>query len=458
MSAQHQDITAPMSSPPVKAAFTRWQLWNMNVGFLGIQFSWGLQMANVSAIFEHLGANAHQLPILWIAAPMTGLLIQPVIGTLSDNTWGFLGRRRPYMLGGAVLAAIALILLPHSSSIGMAFGLLWLLNGGANVSIVPFRAIVGDLLPMAQRIQGFTMQSIMLGIGAVAASVFPWALSHGFLISNTVTLQQHIPLSVELSFYVGAVTYLGAVVWTVLTTPEYPPEDSASAVHSGLSSSVQGTWEVLRNMPKVMQQLAWVQFFTWVGLFCFFLYFPPAVARNVFGATSQDSALYSTGIEWAGLCCALFNGVCVGVSFLLPALARRTSRQIAHSVCLVCGGVSLLAMVAIHNPYLLLLTMIGFGMTWASVLSLPYAMLTGAVPDQQRGIYQGVFNIFVVVPQILVALGCGWVMEHLLHEDRLLAVVLGGAFLLVAAVLTLFVESKSDLVDAISTSSQASQL
>ncbi|MGB7414672.1 MAG: MFS transporter [Thermosynechococcaceae cyanobacterium] len=445
MPAPNQDVTVPIASLPIKTALTGRQLWNMNVGFLGIQFSWGLQMANVSAIFEHLGANAHQLPILWIAAPMTGLLIQPVIGTLSDNTWGFLGRRRPYMLGGAVLAAISLILLPHSSSIGMAFGLLWLLNGGANVSIVPFRAFVGDLLPMAQRIQGFTMQSIMLGLGAVAASVFPWVLSHWFSVSNTATLQQQIPPSVELSFYIGAATYLGAVVWTVLTTSEYPPtEEEASAAHGGLSSSVHGSWEVLRKMPKVMQQLAWVQFFTWVGLFCFFLYFPPAVARNVFGATSQDSALYSTGIEWAGLCCALFNGVCVGVSFVLPVLARRTSRQITHSVCLVCGGVSLLAMVVIHNPYLLLVTMIGFGMTWASVLSLPYAMLTGSVPDQQRGVYQGVFNIFVVVPQILVALGCGWMMEHWLHEDRLLAVVVGGVFLLVAAVLTLFVESEGE--------------
>jgi maltose/moltooligosaccharide transporter len=441
MSAQNQDVAVSISPSLIKAEFSGWQLWNMNVGFLGIQFSWGLQMANVSAIFEHLGANAHQLPILWIAAPITGLLIQPVIGTLSDNTWGFLGRRRPYMLGGAILAAIALIALPHASSISMAFGLLWLLNGGANMSTVPFRAFVGDLLPMEQRIQGFTMQSIMLGLGAVAASVFPWVLNHGLSIGNTATLQQPIPPSVELSFYMGAVTYLGAVVWTVLTTPEYPPAGDQTS--SSLFDGLQGTWEVLRTMPKKMQQLAWVQFFSWVGLFCFFLYFPPAVARNIFGATSQDSLLYSTGIEWAGLCCALFNGVCVGVSFLLPILARRTSHPITHSVCLLCGGVSLLAIAIIHNPYLLLLTMIGFGVTWASVLSLPYAMLTGAVPDQQRGIYQGVFNIFVVVPQILVALGCGWVMEHWLHEDRLLAVVLSGTFLLIAAVLTLLVEGET---------------
>jgi maltose/moltooligosaccharide transporter len=412
----------------------------MNVGFLGIQFSWGLQMANVSAILEHLGATAHQLPFLWIAAPMTGLLIQPVIGTLSDQTWGPLGRRRPYMLGGAILAAIALILLPHCSSVSTAFGLLWLLNGGANISIVPFRAFVGDLLPVAQRTQGFAVQSLMLGAGAVVASVFPWVLTHGLAISNAVTLQHHIPQSVELSFYTGALTYLGAVFWTVITTPEYPlTAPSAVKEESGLVG-LQGTWAVLRDMPKTMRQLAWVQFFTWVGLFCFFLYFPPAVARNIFGATRQASALYAAGIEWAGLCCALFNLICVGVSFVLPLLARRTSRQVTHSLCLCCGGVSLISMLIVHNQYLLLMTMVGFGMTWASVLSLPYAMLADSVPDQQQGVYQGSFNIFVVVPQIIVALGCGWIMENLLHENQLIAVVLGGVFLLIAAGLTLFVE------------------
>lgn len=429
----------------IKEEFSGGQLWNMNVGFLGIQFGWGLQMANMSAIFEHLGANAHQLPILWIAAPLTGLFIQPIVGNLSDFTWGPLGRRRPYLLVGAVLASIALILMPHCSTLWMAAGLLWLLDASANISMVPYRAFVGDLLPKKQRTQGFAVQSLMVGGGAVVASALPWILRHGFAISNITTAQHQIPQTVELSFYLGACVFLGTVVWTVITTPEYPPKSLAALElrqeeRGGLRNSLQETWNALTSMPATMQQLAWVQFFTWMGIFCFFMYFPPAVARNIFGATSQASPLYSDGVEWAGLCCAVFNAICVGVSFLLPALARATSRQITHSLCLLCGSISLLSMFVIHNQYMLLVAMIGFGIAWASALSMPYAMLTGVIPDKQRGIYQGIFNIFVVLPEIVVALGCGWVMKQLLHEDRLMAVVLGGFFLLIAAGLTLLVK------------------
>lgn len=437
--------STPAATPSTKEEFTGGQLWNMNLGFLGIQFGWGLQMANMSAIFEHLGADAHQLPILWIAAPLTGLLIQPVIGNLSDHTWGPLGRRRPYLLGGAIFAFLALVAMPHASTLWMAAGLLWMLDASANISMVPFRAFVGDLLPKKQRTRGFAFQSIMVGVGAVAASALPWVLSHGFAIANTATPEHQIPPSVELSFYIGAAIFLSTVVWTVITTPEYPPKSLAALEQrqeeeGGVINSLQKTWDVLRNMPSTMQQLAWVQFFTWMGIFCFFLYFPPAVARNIFGATSQASPLYGEGVEWAGLCCAVFNAVCVGVSFVLPALARRTSRQLTHSGCLLCGTISLLSLLVIRNQYALLVAMVGFGIAWASALSMPYAMLTGVIPDKQRGIYQGIFNIFVVLPEITVALGCGWVMQHLLHEDRLLAVVLGGVFLLIAAGLTLFVK------------------
>jgi maltose/moltooligosaccharide transporter len=446
-SSQDTPIQAPVSMPSatVREAFTGWQLWNMNVGFLGIQFGWGLQMANMSAIFEHLGATAHQLPMLWIAAPLTGLLIQPVIGHLSDFTWGPLGRRRPYFLVGAILAAIALVLMPHCSSVLMAAGLLWLLDASANVSMVPYRAFVGDLLPQNQRIQGFAVQSLMVGFGAVVASALPWFLSHGFAISNVATAQQQIPQTVEVSFYLGALVFFGTIIWTVTTTPEYPPQSLAALEqyqeeHGGLRNSLQATWNALCNMPATMRQLAWVQFFTWMGIFCFFMYFPPAVARNIFGATSQASPLYSAGVEWAGLCCALFNAVCVAVSFLLPLFARWTSHQTIHSFCLFCGTVSLLSMLVIRSQYVLLVAMVGFGIAWASALSMPYAMLTGVIPAKQRGIYQGIFNIFVVLPEIAVALGAGWVMQYLFHENRLMAVVLGGIFFLVAAGLTLLVK------------------
>ncbi|EDX85203.1 transporter, major facilitator family [Synechococcus sp. PCC 7335] len=425
--------------------FSLFQLWNMNLGFLGIQFGWGLQMANMSSIFEYLGASAHNLPILWLAAPLTGLIVQPIIGNLSDHTWSALGRRRPYLLGGAIAAAIALVLMPSSSTLWMAAGLLWLLDTSANVSMVPFRAFVGDLLPKKQRTQGFAMQSVMVGLGAITASSMPWLLSHLFGVDASTSPSQRIPLTVEFSFYIGAALFLGTTVWTAVTTPESPPKDLAQferrqAEHGGIFNSLQETLQVLRQMPKTMQQLALVQIFTWLGIFCFFLYFPPAVARNLFGAAQNDAALYNAGIEWAGLCFAMFNAVCIPFSLLLPRLTRRISRKAVHSICLACGGVSLVSLLLVHQPWMLLLPMVGFGLTWASAQSIPYAILTYAIPNQQRGIYQGIFNFFIVLPEIGIALGFGWVMEHWLHDNRLMAVVIGGFFLLVAAVIMPFVQ------------------
>ena len=430
--------------------FTIIQLWNMNVGFLGIQFGWGLQMANMSSIFEHLGASAHDIPILWLAAPLTGLVVQPIIGNLSDYTWGPLGRRRPYLLVGALLASAALVLMPSCSALWMAAGLLWILDTSANVSMTPFRAFVGDLLPKEQRTQGFAMQSVMVGIGAIAASAMPWLLNHLFAVDPATSPVRRIPLTAELSFYLGAALFLSTILWTILTTSERPPKnldrfEQLQEERGGLLNSLQETWHAVRHMPPTMKQLAWVQSFTWLGIFCFFIYFPPAVARNIFGAADLNSALYNEGIEWAGLCFAVFNGVCIGFSFLLPILARRTSRTIVHSVCLTCGGGSLILLQLIHQPSLLLLSMLGFGIAWASVQSIPYAILTHAIPNQRRGIYQGIFNFFIVLPEIGVSLGFGWVMEHLLKDNRLTAVVLGGVFMLAAAILTLFVQTPASL-------------
>ncbi|MEL6765211.1 MAG: MFS transporter, partial [Cyanobacteria bacterium J06607_6] len=299
----------------------------MNLGFLGIQFGWGLQMANMSSIFEHLGASAHAIPILWLAAPLTGLIIQPIVGNLSDHTWGRLGRRRPYFLGGAVVASVALVLMPHVSALWMAAGLLWILDSSANVSMVPFRAFVGDLLPKQQRLQGFAMQSVMVGLGAILASSMPWLLSHIFAVDPSTDAVRRIPLTVEWSFYLGAGLFLLTTLWTTLTTAELPPKDlekfeQRQEAHGGLVNSLQETWQALKQMPPTMQQLAWVQVFTWLGVFCFFLYFPPAVARNLFGAAEIDSISYNAGIEWAGICFAMFNLVCIPFSFLLPLLIR----------------------------------------------------------------------------------------------------------------------------------------
>ncbi len=421
------------------------QLWNMSVGFLGIQFGWGLQMANMSAIFEYLGARAHEIPILWIAAPFTGLVVQPIIGTMSDRTWGFLGRRRPYFLVGAILASIALILMPHASTLWMAAGLLWILDTSANISMEPFRAFVGDLLPEEQRTQGFAMQSFLIGIGAVSASAFPWILNHVFGISSISINDQKIPLTVELSFYVGAAMFLGTVLWTVLSTKEHPPEDMAEfreeqAQRGGVLNTFREIGAAWQQMPLTMRQLAWVQFFTWMGLYCFFLYFPTAVAHNIFGAIAEGSPLYNAGIEWAGICIAAYNAVCIMFSFMLPRLAQATSLKLTHTFCLLCGAAGLLSLLTITNQYLLFLPMIGIGIVWAGVLAMPYAILIGSLPSERSGIYMGIFNFFIVLPQIGVSLGFGWVMENILDNNRLLAVVFGGTFLIVAALLMQRVE------------------
>jgi maltose/moltooligosaccharide transporter len=424
-----------------KAHLNFLQLWNMSFGFLGIQFGWGLQMANMSAIFEHLGADAHQIPILWLAAPFTGLVVQPIIGNMSDHTWGPLGRRRPYFLTGAIFGAIALILMPHSSALWMAVGLLWILDTSANISMEPFRAFVGDLLPPEQRTQGFAVQSLLIGIGAVSASALPWFLNHVFGVPSIRGEQQQIPLTVEVSFYVGAVLFLGTVLWTVISTKEYPPDDmnafkQQQAKQGGAMNTVQAIWNALQEMPLTMRQLAWVQCFTWLGLYCFFLYFPPAVAWHIFDATDEASPIYIEGIEWAGICIATYNAICVVSSFVLPRLAQATSPQITHSLCLLCGAAGLISLGVIHNQYLLLLSMVGVGIVWASVLAIPYAILVSSLPPDRSGIYMGIFNFFIVLPEIFASLSFGWVMEHVLDNNRLLAVVIGGGFLIVAALLT----------------------
>lgn len=417
-----------------------WQLWNMSFGLFGIQFGWALQMANTSAIFEHLGANAHQIPILWLAAPLTGLIVQPIIGNMSDNTWGPLGRRRPYFLTGAIFSSIALILMPNSSSLWMAAGLLWLLDTSANVSMEPFRAFVGDLLPADQRTRGYAMQSLFIGLGSVIASALPWVLSHWFHITDGAGQSHTIPLAVKLSFYIGSGMFIGTVAWTVFTTKEHPPTDMTAFKHQqeergGLMGTLRETWIALRDMPPTMRQLAWVQSFSWMGMYCVFLYFPPAVARNILGAVDERTALYTEGIEWAGLCIAAYNAVCFIVSFIIPKLAKLTSRKIAHMICLTCGGIGLISLQFIHNQYLVLLPMVGLGIAWASLLSVPYAILVGSLPPKKSGIYMGIFNFFIVVPEVLASLGLGWAMVNVFHNNRLTAVVLGGVSMLIGALL-----------------------
>ena len=422
-----------------------WQIWNMSFGFLGIQFGWGLQMANMSAIYEYLGAKPDEIPLLWLAAPLTGFIIQPIIGNMSDHTWNRLGRRRPYFLVGAILSSIALILMPNSSALWMAAGLLWILDASINISMEPFRAFVADMLPEKQRTRGFAMQSFFIGLGAVVASALPWVLTNWFDFRAGAQEGSAIPLTVKLSFYVGAFAFLGAVLWTILRTREYPPENHETFRQKRKESRkplvfINDIFQAVVKMPVTMRKLAWVQVFTWMGLFCMWLYFPVAVARNVFGAPDETSPLYQKGIEWAGLCFGMYSLVCFGFSFVLPVIARLAGRKLTHIICLLCGAAGLLSVGIIHNPNLLFLSMTGIGIAWASILSMPYAILAGSLPAEKTGVYMGIFNFFIVLPEIAASLAFGWIMLHLFNNDRLMAVIAGGLCMIVAALLTLRVK------------------
>ena len=495
-----------------------WQIWNMSVGFFGIQFGFALQNANVSRIFQTLGADIGNLSILWVAAPVTGLIVQPIIGHYSDKTWNRLGRRRPYFLTGALLASLALLIMPNSHVLWMAAGMLWILDASINISMEPFRAFVGDMLPVEQRTQGFAMQSFFIGTGAVIASVLPWVMTNWLNISNTAP-EGVIPPSVRWSFYIGGFIYLISVLWTVFSTKEYPPEqlesffeeeESLAATESvpkqdtidhklkGKKQATNGllwmlgglvlTWwfyeksltkdlyvlsvglivlgilmgisglmqlkgkntaalvEIMNDMfsmPKTMLQLAFVQFFSWFALFAMWIYTTPAVTEYVFHATDTTSAAYNNGADWVSILFAVYNGFAAIVAWLLTPMAKVTSRKITHSISLLLGGLGLFSIYFIHDQNLLIVSMLGVGVAWASILSIPYAILTNALPHDKMGIYMGIFNYFIVIPQIVAAAILGFFLDSFFHSEAIYALIIGGVSMLLASVLILFVKDKA---------------
>src|SRR2546421_1245576 len=434
-----------------KPRLSFWQIWNMSFGFLGIQFGWGLQLANMSAIYTKLGANPDQIPILWLAGPVTGLLVQPIIGTMSDRTWNRLGRRRPYFLVGAILSSIALFFMPNSSALWMAAGLLWILDASINVSMEPFRAFVADKLNIEQRTAGFVMQSFFIGIGASFANALPYIFQRAGVTGHTAS---GIPYTVLYAFKIGALAFIGAVLWTVATSREYPPEDMAEferlrARSRGLIAIIR---EIVREitsaiweMPTTMKQLAIVQIFTWLGLFCMWMFFGLTTAYHVFGAPNDKSPLFDRGTEWGGIAFAVYSIVCFAVAFLLPKLAAVTSRKTVHALALICGGLGLLSTYVIHDKWMLLLTMVGVGIAWASILSMPYAILAGALPPARMGVYMGIFNFFIVIPEIIASLTFQPLIKYVFNNNPLYVVMLGGACLLVAAVVVTVVGGVGDL-------------
>ena len=478
------------------------QIWNMCFGFLGIQFGFALQTADVSRIFQTLGASLEQIPLLWVAAPITGLIVQPIIGHCSDRTWTRLGRRRPYFLAGALLATLALLWMPNAGTLWMAAILLWLMDATFNVAMEPFRAFVADQLPVRQRPLGYLLQSFFIGVGAVVASMLPWLLAH-FGVSN-VAPDGGIPDTVKYSFYAGGATLLGAVLWTVASTREYAPEQLLAfdpVPDAGALPDLRGIWrngmlwllagivlaalirfahlrdEVyllaaglavyglllvgyeaalklrpalahtrgllghvlgdLHVMPAAMRQLAWVQLFSWFALFAMWIYATAAVARVQYGATDAHSALYNEAANWVGVLFGVYNGCAAAAAFVIPWMVRRWGLRVSHLINLWLGGAGLLAFLFVRDPHWLLLPMLGVGFAWASILALPYAMLSDNLPAAKMGVYMGIFNFFIVIPQLVAASVLGELLKRCFHGQPVWALAVGGASLIVAGLCTL---------------------
>ncbi len=421
---------------------------NMSVGFFGIQFGWDLQRANMGRIYESLGANPDQVPLLFLAAPLTGLLVQPVIGYLSDRTWHpKWGRRRPYFMIGAILSSIALVFMPHSSTLFMAAGLLWVMDVFGNVAMEPFRAFVTDKLPDSQVNRGFIMQSFMIGLGGSIASALPWIFKNVFNYDNTVKAGG-IPDNVKLSFYLGAVFFLSAVFYTVFTTKEYPPSEEqlknkADSKGGGILHGIKEILSALKNMPPRMRIVSLVQFFTWPGLFLMWFYYTTAVAVNVFHGKDQSDPVFANGADFGSLTLSSYSVVTFLFALVLPLIADKLGRKTTHSLCLLAGAIGLISVGWIENKYFLYLSMTGVGIAWASILSMPYAMLSGCLPKDKVGIYMGIFNFFIVLPEIIASLGFGWLMKNVLSNDRVLAVQIGGGLMTLAAIICyIFIKEK----------------
>ncbi len=507
-----------------KPKLSFWQIWNMSFGFFGIQFGFELQNSNISRIFETLGANKDEIPILWIAAPLTGLVIQPIIGYLSDRTWHpYWGRRRPFFFIGAILATISLFFLPNSPTLWIAGSMLWIMDASINISMEPFRAFVGDKLPSEQRTKGFAMQSFFIGLGSVVAAMLPWVFTNVFGFSNQAESGQ-IPDSVKWSFYMGGIAFFASVMYTVFTTKEMPPEDLEKFQREKESvtflQGVKETFGGIFHMPKAMKQLAWVQFFTWFSLFAMWIYSTNAVTSNLYDMkvdreivnkmedniqsnlskpgisikTKQDykslqadineikefranqnpttislnlanhfadssetffdasekknfervKKEYNDGADWLSICSSIRNGVAAIFAFIIPWIAYKTNRRKTHTICLIIGGLGLMSISVISNPTFLAISMGMVGISWASILSMPYAILAGSLPPNRMGYFMGVFNFFIVIPQIVAATILGFLTMKLFGANTIYTIMFGGLTMIIAGLLTLRVKDDDE--------------
>lgn len=425
-----------------KPRLSFWQIWNMSFGFLGIQFGFALQNANASRILQTFGADVHHLSWFWLVAPLTGMIVQPIIGYFSDRTWNRLGRRRPYFLAGALLTSTALILMPNAphltSLIAPMFiggGLLMIMDASINISMEPFRALVADKLPDEQHTLGFSVQTLLIGIGAVIGSWLPYILFNWFGITNEPSSRGLVPMNVIVSFYFGAFVLLGAIIWTVASTREYPPDFYAE--------EEEGTKEVKKGrfrIPKTMVQLLLVQFFSWFALFSMWVYTTPAIARHFFGTTDPGSPEFQQAGDWVGILFGIYNGVSAIIALLLPLLAKKIGKRRTHAIALTIGGLSFLSFAVMPDHIWLILPMIGIGIAWGSILAMPYAILANTIPPRQMGIYMGLFNMSITIPQIINGIFGGLILRYFFHDDPLKSLLMAGVLMVCGAVSVLFVK------------------
>lgn len=443
-----------------------WDIWNMSFGFLGIQMGFALQNANASRILQIFGADVHTLSWFWIVAPLTGLIVQPIVGYYSDRTWNKLGRRKPFFLAGALLASVGLILMPQADifvqflpALWVGAGFLMIMDASFNIAMEPFRALVADLLPSDQRTLGFSIQTVLIGLGAVVGSWLPYMLTNFFGISNTAP-DGAVPFNLILSFIIGAAALIATILVTIFTTREYSPEEVAlieqeegnllNEYAEEEKSSILDIFTDFAKMPKTMRQLAWVQFFSWFALFGMWVFSTPAVAHHIYGLSLDDtgSKAYQDAGDWVGVIFGVYNLVSAVFAFFLPYIALRLGRKRTHAISLIIGGLGLLSIYFAPNPYWLIVSMVGVGIAWASILAMPYAILAGSIPARKMGVYMGIFNFFIVIPQIINALLGGPIVKYLYGGNPVFALVMSGVSLIIAALLVFRVEDKDDIYAA----------
>lgn len=448
-----------------KRKLSFWEIWNMSFGFLGIQMGFALQNANASRILQIFGADVHELSWFWIIAPLMGLIVQPIIGHYSDNTWTRFGRRKPYFLVGALLASVGLILMPQAEifiafmpALWVGAGMLMIMDASFNIAMEPFRALVGDNLRADQHTLGFSVQTALIGIGAVVGSWLPYVLHKWFGVSNISSESSSVPNNLIYSFIIGALILIATILITIFFTKEYTPQELAqfqdekehqeAIQNENQQSKLSDIFTDFVKMPETMRQLSWVQFFSWFGLFGMWVFSTPAIAQHIYGlaVTDVDSPEFQSAGDWVGIIFGVYNLVSAIVAFLLPYIAKQIGRKKTHALSLFLGGIGLISIYFMPNKDALIFSMILVGIAWASILAMPYAILAGSIKPKKMGVYMGIFNFFIVIPQIVNALIGGPLVKYAYGNHAIYAIVSSGISFMIAAYLVLKVKDRKDLV------------